>query len=126
MAKAEATRRLMKKHNEVSGLHATEIIARHHDGAKNRSFHEIVLNGPMMSDLETLESKEVLPLLARNIAQLPAADHHFLYPRNFPFIVILTLSPFGSATRSISIVKSMALMIPGPNFSSINSLIVVP
>jgi hypothetical protein len=36
----------------------------------------------------------------------------FYTPGNFPFIVILTRSPFGSGKRSMSIVKSIALMMP--------------
>ena len=54
------------------------------------------------------------------------ARYQRLYGRNLPHIVTLTRSPLGSSTFAMSIVKSIALMIPSPNFSWINSLIVVP
>src|SRR5262249_16008592 len=49
-----------------------------------------------------------------------------LYGRNLPDILTLTLSPFGSGLRSIVISKSMALIMPSPNSSWINSFHVVP
>src|SRR5260221_13235110 len=52
--------------------------------------------------------------------------HHRLYGRNLPHMVTWTRSPFGSSTLLISIVKSIALMIPSPNCSWISSLIVSP
>jgi hypothetical protein len=49
-----------------------------------------------------------------------------LYGRNLPDSTTLTRSPFGSGCRTMSMLKSMALMIPSPNSSWISSLIVVP
>ena len=44
--------------------------------------------------------------------------YHLLYGRNLPDIVTFTRSPCsGSSSRSTFIVKSMALIIPSPNFS---------
>ncbi len=48
------------------------------------------------------------------------------YGRNLPLKVTLTRSPLGSGTRSTLNSKSIALMIPSPNSSSISALSVVP
>ncbi len=52
--------------------------------------------------------------------------HHFRYARNLPCMVTFTRSPFGSGSFSTSISKSIALMMPSPNFSWISSFSVVP
>ena len=52
--------------------------------------------------------------------------YHFLYGKNLPSIVITIRSPFGSSFFSISIVKSIALIMPSPHFSCITCLNVVP
>ncbi len=44
-------------------------------------------------------------------------NHQILYGRYFPDMVTLMRSPFGSFSFSTFIVKSMALMMPSPNFS---------
>jgi hypothetical protein len=49
-----------------------------------------------------------------------------VYGRHFPLSTTFTRSPFGSGSRVMSIEKSIALMMPSPNSSWINSLIVVP
>ena len=58
--------------------------------------------------------------------QLPGLDQYSLYGRNLPLRVSLTRSPFGSGWRSIAMSKSIALMMPSPNSSWINSFQVVP
>lgn len=45
------------------------------------------------------------------------SDHQSLYFRNFPVISTLTRSPLGFGTRVMTISKSIADMIPSPNFS---------
>lgn len=51
---------------------------------------------------------------------------HDLYGKNFPFMVTRTRSPLGSSTFSICMEKSMALIMPSPNFSWIISFMVSP
>ncbi len=46
--------------------------------------------------------------------------------RNLPVMTILTRSPFGSGWRVTSRSKSIALMVPSPNSSSIKAFTVVP
>lgn len=43
--------------------------------------------------------------------------YQLLYGKNLPFNVSKTRSPLGSSIFSTSIEKSIALMIPSPNFS---------
>jgi DNA-directed RNA polymerase specialized sigma24 family protein len=77
----------VKKQNEVSGPYATVTVADDHGDAKDRPFHEIVPDGPLMPGLEVLERKEVLPRLAQRIAQLPLASKKVLamyYYENLP------------------------------------------
>jgi hypothetical protein len=51
----------VKKQNEVSGPYATASVTDDHGDAKDRPFHEIVPDGPLMAGLEMLERREVLP-----------------------------------------------------------------
>jgi hypothetical protein len=53
----------------------------------------------------------------KRLPSRPRTRYHFLYGKNLPHIVTFTRSPLGSSTFSTSIVKSIALMIPSPNFS---------
>src|SRR6185436_4460939 len=50
------------------------------------------------------------PGRSRRVA--PADRYHFVYGRNFPFSFTTTRSPLGLGSLSISILKSMALMMP--------------
>ena len=52
--------------------------------------------------------------------------HQDLQGRNFLLRVTTTRSPFGSSCVSMSRVKSVALMMPSPNFSWMISLMVSP
>src|SRR5690606_36189070 len=56
----------------------------------------------------------------------PGRTQYDLYGRYLPLSTILTQSPFGSASRWMSIEKSIALMMPSPNSSWISSFIVEP
>jgi DNA-directed RNA polymerase specialized sigma24 family protein len=79
-----------KKQNEVSGPYATATVADDHGDAKDQPFHQIVPD-PLMSNLEVLERKEVLSLLAQRIAQLPLASKKVLamyYYENLPISLI--------------------------------------
>ena len=61
----------MKKQDEVSQTHATEAIPDDHGDVRDRLFHEFVRDGRSIPGFDALERKEVLPLLAQRIAQLP-------------------------------------------------------
>ena len=77
----------MNKQNEVTGPNATATAAVDHGDAKDRPFHEIVPDDPLMPGLDVLERKEVLPRLAERIAQLPPASKKVLamyYHENLP------------------------------------------
>ncbi len=52
--------------------------------------------------------------------------HHFTYGRNLPFMVMTTRSPLGFSSLETSILKSIALMIPSPNFSCTTDFTEVP
>ena len=74
----------MKKQNEV---YATATLADNHGDAKDWPFHETVQDGPLMPRLDVLERKELLPLLAQLIAQLPLGSRKLLamyYYENLP------------------------------------------
>ena len=77
----------MKKQNDVSGPYATVILTDEHVDTKDQPFHEIVPDGFSIPSLNVLEQKEVLPLLAQRIAQLPLASKKVLamyYYENLP------------------------------------------
>jgi DNA-directed RNA polymerase specialized sigma subunit len=63
----------MKRQNEVFGPGTTAVDAANHGPADVKDFHshEFVSDGPLMSGLDVLERKDVLPLLAQRITQLP-------------------------------------------------------
>src|SRR5262249_51902757 len=68
-------------------------------------------------------------ILALGIRPTPAHGakrQYVLYCRYFPVITSFTRSPFSCAWREMSRSKSVALMMPSPKSSWINSLIVVP
>jgi DNA-directed RNA polymerase specialized sigma subunit len=76
----------VKKQNDVSGPYATVILTDEHVDTKDQPFHEIV-PGFSIPSLKVLERKEVLPLLAQRIAQLPLASKKVLamyYYENLP------------------------------------------
>ena len=82
-----ATRRHVKKENEISRPHASAILADEHGEAKDRPFYEIVRDGPRMPSLDVLERKEVLQVFAQRIARLPLASKKVLamyYYENLP------------------------------------------
>ena len=57
----------------------------------------------------------------------PARGHQYvLYGKNLPDNTTFTRSPLGSGVRTMSMLKSIALMMPSPNSSWISSLMVVP
>ena len=68
----------MKKQNDVSGPYATAALADDHGDTKDQPFHEIVPDGFSIPSLDVLERKEMLPLLAQHIAQLPLASKKLL------------------------------------------------
>jgi DNA-directed RNA polymerase specialized sigma24 family protein len=73
----------VKKQNEV---YATATLADNHGDAKDWPFHETVQDGPLMPR-DVLERKELLPLLAQLIAQLPLGSRKLLamyYYENLP------------------------------------------
>ena len=77
----------MKKRNEVSGSYATGTLADNDGDARDWPFHKIVQHGPLMPSLDVLERKELLPLLAQLIAQLPLESRKLLamyYYENLP------------------------------------------
>jgi DNA-directed RNA polymerase specialized sigma subunit len=77
----------VKKQNEVSGPRATAALADDRGDTKKRPFHEIVPDGFSIPSLDVLERKEVLPVLAQRIAQLPLASKKLLamyYYENLP------------------------------------------
>jgi DNA-directed RNA polymerase specialized sigma subunit len=77
----------VKKQNEVSGPYATATVADDHGDATGRPIHGIVPDGLLMPSLGVLERKELLPLLAQRIAQLPLASKKVLamyYYENLP------------------------------------------
>jgi DNA-directed RNA polymerase specialized sigma24 family protein len=77
----------VKKQNDVSGPYATVILTDEHVDTKDEPFHEIVPDGFSIPSLNVLERKEVLPLFAQRIAQLPLASKKFLamyYYENLP------------------------------------------
>jgi hypothetical protein len=77
----------VKKQNDVSGPYATVTLTDEHGDTKDQPFHEIVPDGFSIPSLNVLERKEVLPLLAQRIAQLPLASKKLLamyYHENLP------------------------------------------
>ena len=68
----------MKKQKDVSGPYATVTLTDEHGDTKDQPFHEIVPDGFSIPSLNVLERKEVLPLLAQRIAQLPLASKKLL------------------------------------------------
>ena len=77
----------MKKQNGVSRPYATVALTDEHGDTKDQPFHEIVPDGFSIPSLNVLERKEVLPLLAQRIAQLPLASKKLLamyYNENLP------------------------------------------
>ena len=66
----------------------------------------------------------LIPTLGRGFGRCD--PQYVLYGRNLPDSTTFTRSPFGSAWRSMSMLKSIALMMPSPNSSWISSLMVVP
>jgi hypothetical protein len=77
----------VKKQNDVSGPYATVTLTDEHGDTKDQPFHEIVPDGFSIPSLNVLERKEVLPLLAQRIAQLPLASKKLLamyYYENLP------------------------------------------
>ena len=86
-------------------------------------------------ELELLERWVCCSLLAQPRQGVPASGeglrvadaqptpvHQTLYGKNLPFMVTLTRSPLGSAILSTCKLKSIADMMPSPNFSWITSL----
>jgi DNA-directed RNA polymerase specialized sigma subunit len=53
-------------------------IPYHHLDPQHRPFHGIIRDGRAMPSFDVLERKEVLPLLARRIAQLPLMSKKIL------------------------------------------------
>jgi len=79
----------VKKQNDVSGPYATAALADDHGDTKDQPFHEIVPDGFSIPSLDVLERKEMLPLLAQHIAQLPLASKKLLamyYYENLPHL----------------------------------------
>lgn len=77
----------MKKENDVSGPYATVTLTDEHGDTKDQPFYEIVSDGFSIPSLNVLERKEVLPLLAQRIAELPLASKKLLamyYHENVP------------------------------------------
>jgi DNA-directed RNA polymerase specialized sigma24 family protein len=77
----------VKKQNDVSGPYATAALADDHGDTKDQPFHEFVPDGFSIPSLDVLERKEMLPLLAQHIAQLPLASKKLLamyYYENLP------------------------------------------
>ena len=68
----------MKNQDEVSQTRATETIPDDHGDPRHRLFHEIVRDGRSMPGFGALERKEVLPLFAQRIAQLPLMSKKIL------------------------------------------------
>ena len=68
----------MKNQDEVSQTRATETIPDDHGDPRDRLFHEIVRDGRSMPGFGALERKEVLPLFAQRIAQLPLMSKKIL------------------------------------------------
>jgi hypothetical protein len=68
----------VKKQNEASGPCATAALGDDRSDTKKRPFHEIVLAGFLIPSLDVFERKEVLPMLAQRIAQLPLASQKLL------------------------------------------------
>ena len=77
----------MKKQNDISGPYVTVTLADWQGDTKDQPFHEIVPDAFSIPSLNLLERKEVLPLLAQRIAQLPPASKKLLamyYYENLP------------------------------------------
>ena len=78
---------MKKKQNDVSGPYATVTLTDEHGDTKDQPFHEIVPGGFSIPSLDVLERKEVLPLLAQRVAQLPLTSKKLLamyYHENLP------------------------------------------
>jgi DNA-directed RNA polymerase specialized sigma subunit len=76
-----------KKQIDVSGPYATVTLTDEHGDTKDQPFHAIVPDNFSIPGLNVLERKEVLPLLAQRIAQLPLASKKLLamyYYENLP------------------------------------------
>ncbi len=59
-------------------------------------------------------------------AREASSPQYVLYGKNFPLMTMRTRSPLGSGSRVMSMLKSMADMMPSPNSSWISCLKVVP
>ncbi|MFM2074192.1 MAG: hypothetical protein RJB34_497 [Pseudomonadota bacterium] len=83
--------------------------------------------GPVNSALSSASTAigRGLPLTLQGRAN-PPPDQYCLYGKNLPDSTTFTRSPLGSGWRTMSMLKSMALMMPSPNSSWISSLMVVP
>jgi hypothetical protein len=68
----------VKKQNEPSGPCATAAVGDDPGDTKKRPFHEIVPDGLSIPSLDVFERKEVLPMLAQHIAQLPLPSQKLL------------------------------------------------
>jgi len=68
----------VKKQDEVSQTHATEAIPDDHGDARDRLSHEIGRDGRSINRFDALQRKEVLPILAQRIAQLPLISKKIL------------------------------------------------
>jgi DNA-directed RNA polymerase specialized sigma subunit len=68
----------VKKQNEASGPGATEALGDDRGDTKKRPSDEIVPDGFSIPSLNVFERKEVLPMLAQRIAQLPLASQKLL------------------------------------------------
>ena len=65
----------MKNQDEA---YTTATIPDDHGDARDRLFHEIVRDGRPIPNFDALDRKEVLPLLAQRIAQLPLMSKKIL------------------------------------------------
>src|SRR5262249_19617676 len=80
-----------------------------------------IVQAPKLSPMSQFRSITSIGFLRQE-----AVYQYSLYGRNLPLRVSLTWSSFGSGWRSIVMSKSIALMMPSPNSSWINSFQVVP
>ncbi len=84
----------------------------------------LVLNSHLTGSFQGKKNRRITgPAVSWSVWQFFYQD---LYGRNLPLRVTTTRSPLGSSCLSISMEKSIALMMPSPNFSCISSLMVSP
>jgi hypothetical protein len=77
----------VKKPNDISRPYAAVPLTDEHRDTKDQPFHNLVPDGFWIPSLNVLERKEVLPLLAQRIAQLPLTSKRLLamyYYENLP------------------------------------------